>query len=180
MVSPCSRYCVKPSGISRRWRIFSFHEWKTADASAVSTRSPSPGRNFKRTSPVNRKTASLNSSLNSAAPVRRVSSRASSLVTGFRLNCPSPDEDGAGDYSIHGTEQCERAFLEMEGRRVPGQREIVEAKGLAQADLAQLPIDRIRVGESQTLSGNGDVHLRFGDGKSKLQGNRGAQVDCLY
>src|ERR1035438_9742664 len=87
-----------------------------------------------------------------------------------------PDEYRSGYNSIHRTQESQSPFLKLESCRVPRQSEIVEAKRLPQSNLAELPVDRIGIGECQALSSNRDVDLLLGYGEGELQLDGPAQI----
>jgi hypothetical protein len=89
------------------------------------------------------------------------------------------NEYGASYHAIHRIQDRQRSFLKLKSCGIPGQGEIVEAKSLAEADLAQLLVDRVGIGESPTLFSNGNIDLLFGDGQRELQLHRSAQVHGL-
>ena len=90
------------------------------------------------------------------------------------------DEDRAGYNSVHRTQESQRSLLKLEGRGVPSQGEVVEAKSFAKPECAELPVDGVGIGERQTLSGNRDVDLLFGDCERELQLDRSLQIHSLY
>src|SRR5216684_2556496 len=90
------------------------------------------------------------------------------------------DEDRAGRNSIYRAQECQGAFLKLEGCGIPNQGVIFEAKRLAETDLAKLPVDRIGIGKGETLTCNRDAHARFGDGERELQLDRTLQIHTLY
>src|ERR1039458_9706246 len=90
-----------------------------------------------------------------------------------------PEEDRAGYNSIHRSQESQRAFLKLESCGVRSEGEIVEAKSLAQPDLAELPVDRVGVGKRSALAGNGDGHLLLGNGERELQLGRALQIHGL-
>ena len=64
---------------------------------------------------------------------------------GLQVEMALADEDCAGDDAFDRTEEGERPFVEVKRGDIAGQREIIEAKSLAEAHLAKLTVDRIRI-----------------------------------
>src|SRR5580693_4939000 len=89
-------------------------------------------------------------------------------------------EDRAGRNSIHRIQEYQYPFLKLEGRSVPNQGEIVEAKRLTQPNTAELPVDRVGIGKRLTLPSHGYAHLLFRNGKRELQLHGSLQIQSLH
>jgi len=86
------------------------------------------------------------------------------------------DEDRSSYDSVHRAQKRQRALLKLGGYGGPRQGEIVEAKRLAQADLAQSPVHRVGIGKRPAFLRNRDVYLLFGNAERQLQNDGSAQV----
>src|ERR1700739_929062 len=87
------------------------------------------------------------------------------------------DEDSASDHALNWTQECQCSFIEVESGDIAGQSEIIQAKGLAETDLAELAVDRVGVEKRQTTGGNRNGDLLFGHGEGELQLQRCFQFD---
>src|SRR6202140_4980851 len=98
---------------------------------------------------------------------------------GFQIEVSFPDEDCTAHNPLHRTQYRQGSFLKLEGRGVPAQGVIVEAKGLAYANLAELPVVRVRIRKCKAFFGYGNNESLLGNGEQKVQLNKSLKIQGL-